>query len=518
MTGRATGLRWCALALTLLMVGGCSAADETADGGGDGGSDPTTTVAASTTTTPDTIPEMRPLRAERGDRPRIVDDAGRQIILRGVNVNSLGDYHQGDPDAPPVVPVTDADWSEMAAHGFNVVRLLVSWSRLEPVRGAFDEEYLADVAEAIDAAAAHGIYTVVDMHQDAWGKYIASPDGETCPGGGDPAIGWDGAPEWATITDGASTCTFGSRESSPAVIAAWDAFYANRDGIMDELVSTWAFVVEGLGDRPSIAGYDLLNEPNQGSGATSATAALGAFYDRTIAAIRAAEQPLDVDRIAFFEFTVAGQPVAPDFTADDNIVFAPHHYGESIGAIPIEGLFDYLASLAAGYRTALWVGEYGFFEDTDAAGEKLARYAAKEDALVTAGDAWWQWRQACGDPHSVGEPGGTADPIQVHLQTNNCPGDENGGVNPRWLCLWRPYPRATPGHITALSGQCAGGLDYRGTTSEPGVAEIWYPGVPGQEPTVGGEGVEVADVAEVPGGFLVSATVTGDYHVVVSPA
>ena len=59
----------------------------------------------------------------------------RQVILRGANVNSLGDYYQGDPDAVPVVPVTDADWADMAAHGFNVVRLLVSWSKLEPDDG-----------------------------------------------------------------------------------------------------------------------------------------------------------------------------------------------------------------------------------------------------------------------------------------------------------------------------------------------------------------------------------------------
>lgn len=500
-----------ALVVASLVLAGCSSSD-------DASSDPTTTRAESTTTTVPEAPDLPILRAIRGDQPRIVDDQERQVILRGANLNSLGDYYQGDPDALPVVPVTEADWASMAAHGFNVVRLLVSWSKLEPDRGTFDDDYLATIADAIDAAAAHGIYSVVDMHQDAWGKYIASPAGETCPGGGDPAIGWDGAPEWATLTDGASTCTTGSRESSPAVIAAWDSFYANREGIMDELVKTWAFVVEGLGDRSSIVGYDLLNEPNNGSGPDGPATQLGAYYDQAISAIRTAEQPLGVDRIAFFEFSVDGKPVADDFTDDDNIVFAPHHYGESIGPIPIEGLFDYLTTLAEGYRTALWVGEYGFFSDTDEASEKLARYAAKEDALITAGDAWWQWRQACGDPHSVGEPGGTADPVQIHLQTNGCPGDVNSGVNPRWVCLWRPYPRATPGVITSLSGQCAGGLDYRGTTTEPGSIEVWYPGAPEQEPTVTGEGVTDIDVGVVDGGFVVSATVTGDYHVVVGPA
>ncbi|MCL4697228.1 MAG: hypothetical protein KJ023_09295, partial [Burkholderiaceae bacterium] len=41
----------------------------------------------------------------------------------------------GDPEHPPTHPPTDADWDGMAANGFNVVRLIVSWSALEPERG-----------------------------------------------------------------------------------------------------------------------------------------------------------------------------------------------------------------------------------------------------------------------------------------------------------------------------------------------------------------------------------------------
>lgn len=500
-----------AAVISALLLTACTSTNQ-------GAAPPTTatTPRRSTTTTTPPAAKLSRLHAVRGDAPRIVDENDRQVILRGVNVNSLGDYYQGDPDAPTVVPVTDADWAKMASLGFNVVRLLVTWSSIEPRRGTFDEKYLAKVADAVDAAAAHGIYSVVDMHQDAWGKYIASPAGETCPDGGSPAIGWDGAPEWATLTDGKSTCTFGSREDSAAVDAAWDSFYANRDGIMDELTKAWGFVVQQLGDRSSVAGYDLLNEPNNGSGDSPATAQLGGYFNRAISAIRSAEKPLDVNRVAFFETTVAGQAVPNDFTTDDNIVFAPHNYGESIGPIPIEGTFDYFAALAAGYRTAIWVGEYGFFEDTDAAGEKLARYAAKEDKMITAGDAWWQWRQACGDPHSVGKPGGHSDPVQIHLQTNHCPGDVNGGVNPRWKCLWRPYPRMTPGRITELAGGCDGGLDYRGSTETPGTAEVWYPGTAAKQPTVTGEGLDDAKVTSVDGGFVITATVNGDYHVVVS--
>src|SRR5215831_7208829 len=63
--------------------------------------------------------KLAPLHATRGANPAIVDDSGRQVRLRGVNVNSLGDYYQADPALPPVVPVTEADWADMAKQGFN---------------------------------------------------------------------------------------------------------------------------------------------------------------------------------------------------------------------------------------------------------------------------------------------------------------------------------------------------------------------------------------------------------------
>jgi endoglycosylceramidase len=97
------------------------------------------------------------------------------------------------------------------------VRLIVHWSALEPQPGAFDAAYVARIHQAVDWARKHDLYVVLDMHQDAWGKFIASPPGVVCPPGFNPAIGWDGAPQWATITDGMSTCRAVIREVSPAV-------------------------------------------------------------------------------------------------------------------------------------------------------------------------------------------------------------------------------------------------------------------------------------------------------------
>ena len=60
--------------------------------------------------------------------------------------------------------------------------------------------------EAVRWAARHDLYVVLDMHQDSWGKFIATPPGTACPPGLGPAVGWDGAPEWATHTYGMTVC------------------------------------------------------------------------------------------------------------------------------------------------------------------------------------------------------------------------------------------------------------------------------------------------------------------------
>lgn len=461
--------------------------------------------------------QLRPLHVDPVARA-IVDDRDRQVTLRGVNVNSLGDYYQGNPALPTVVPVTGADWDSMAAHGFDVVRLLVSWSRLEPRAGVIDRGYLREVARAVDAAAARGIYSVIDMHQDAWGKYIATPPGTRCAPGTSPAIGWDGAPQWATLTDGADTCRGGSREDSPAVRAAWDSFYTDRAGIQSHLVHVWDVIARRFADDPAVAGYDTINEPNHGNRSDYADR-LAAYDGRAIAAIRAGEQRAAMrgersfSHPVFFETTVFGVGPTAGFTTDTNLVFEGHNYAESIDNLPIEGLFDYFQSLANRYGAPLWIGEYGWFSDPVANQSKLARYAAKEDALVTAGDAWWQWRQACGDPHSIGTIGGTPSTVLVHFQVNLCPGDRNLGVVPQWSCTWRAYPRAVPGRLTQRVSACAGPLDLAGSTPRPGVADVWFPGP--TAPTVTGAWGPVHR-NRVPGGWRVSFVVAGTYRVHVA--
>src|SRR5688572_15476758 len=193
------------------------------------------------------------LTVERGEEAAIVDEGGRQVLLRGLNVNQLGDYYQADPALPTTMPLTERDFEEIAELCFDVVRLVMNWSAFQPERGAFAAEYVARVREAVRWAAAHDLYIVLDMHQDSWGKHVATPPGTACPRGLGPAVGWDGAPLWATFTDGMTTCRANdTRELSPAVAQAFQSFYADRAGIQTELVSTWGRIAAAFAVEPNV--------------------------------------------------------------------------------------------------------------------------------------------------------------------------------------------------------------------------------------------------------------------------
>lgn len=465
------------------------------------------------------------LHAETGERAGIYDEFNREVLLRGVNYTSLGDYYQAHPDLPAAVEPRPDDFARMASLGFNVVRMIVHWSLLEPTRGELNQAYIEKIREQVNAAAQQGLYVVLDMHQDAWGKYIATGDDEVCLPPLQPAIGWDGAPAWATITDGLSTCRVALRELSPAVTQAFTNFWLDRDGIQSALVKTWARFAAEFAANPAVAGYDLLNEPHPGFLlGVSELFLSGSFYDRAIEAIRAAEAEVvgGFSHIVFFEPTVdwsafgATIPPRNGFTADSNIVFAPHLYADSISVFPlsIEQGYQLADAAARSLGTAFWSGEWGWFGDPENNDAKLREYARFEDEYLIGG-AWWVWRQACGDPHSLNESGGDIPGDQLALLINGCPGDIELGMVPEYArTLSRAYPRAAPGRLVSLVADIdSGAVEVSGTTEAPGTLELWLPERIGK-PQIKGGAMPV--VKNVPGGYLVQVTVTGDYAVSVT--
>ena len=465
--------------------------------------------------------DMPLLHATRGIHAGLFDSQGRYVLLRGANYNVLGEYWQGVSDAAPTKQYEDSDFILMEHYGFNCVRLLFTWSRLEPQRGRFDTAYVGRIQRAVEAAGQHHLYVLLDMHQDAWGMYVATGDSETCPRG--PAKGWDGAPQWATLTDGQPTCATRSRESAPAVVRAFSNFWEDRDSLQEDCIRSWAMVVSATARFSNVLGYDLINEPGLGEhGIVREDRLIGRYYKKLIHGIRDAEHGAGAPQhVILFEPTVTWRgrdyPSIPlaTFRPERNIMFSPHHYFESLSdALTIKQGFGLMRFAASLYHMDMLIGEWGFFNgprDT----LKLSRYAKYEDQYM-CGSTWWQWSQGCGDPHSVGWNGKQwqAGNRSMHLVELDRQGRRTGKVNePVLHILDRSQPLAIVGKARGFtSNPNTGELVLKGHTRHTGTMSIYIParfGMPVLERT----NTAITRTEKVSGGIKADIEVHGKYRV-----
>jgi endoglycosylceramidase len=256
---------------------------------------------------------------------------------------------------------------------------------------------------------------------------------------------------------------------------------------------------------------------------------LGRFYARATAAIRAAESSAagGFHHIVFFEPGVLWSALGTDATpssadvADPSAVFAPHLYAGSltVDGVSVERGFQIAATAAATYRTTIWSGEWGWFGDPAADAAQVVRYAAQED-LHRWGGAWWDWKQACGDPHVIGTPGGQPSGVSPSLNRFACPSGRTLGRPAQFVrVLSRAYPRAAPGQLASVVSDPASGrwsVSGHRARGARGSCEvlIWTPRLP-LVSAAGARGLRVRSYPR--SGYLVTACVAGDWRLAGVP-
>ncbi|MCC7077971.1 MAG: cellulase family glycosylhydrolase [Acidimicrobiia bacterium] len=220
------------------------------------------------------------------DMRYITDGEGRALVLHGANVSSgakNSSLPMPDHTRDDVLRMGYADW------GMNVARVLVQWDAIEPEPGVYDEAYLDAVAERMRWFEDAGVYVILDMHQDVYG----------------PAVGGNGAPAWATRTNGVPVLPpfepWWLNYLQPAVNIAFANFWktagANAD-VREHFVAMWRHVADRFAGDPALLGYDILNEPYPGgSWAGFENNVLTPFYQDVIDAIR----EVDMDGWVFVE-------------------------------------------------------------------------------------------------------------------------------------------------------------------------------------------------------------------------
>ncbi len=185
----------------------------------------------------------------------LIDDKGRERIFHGVNFVDKSDYAAGEQ----TVPALDEQMiKKIAANGVNLIRLGFTWAKLEPQPNKYNDAYIDSLANVLDLLEKYNIYAFLDMHQDLYS----------------PKTNGDGAPEWAVLLDGI--------EVKPTKLVwaegyfwgkachrAFDNFWANRKvngkGLQDYYTACWVHIVERLGNKPAVIGFDVMNEPFPGT-------------------------------------------------------------------------------------------------------------------------------------------------------------------------------------------------------------------------------------------------------------
>jgi endoglycosylceramidase len=418
----------------------------------------------------------------------LADAAGREVLLHGAAAVGMEDvaYPNADggpaafpvapsaydgtcPKASPLVPqpplcevqaslpafaqstapASGDDFAQMRALGFDVVRLVLNWSQLEPTPGHYSATYLNRVAQVVGWARQQGIYVILDMHQDQYSRFILPAKKGTAPSGCSPSGGGDGAPAWAVLSDGKPGCAlFGIDELNPAESAAFANFWQNAKvespqgqapgtGLQDHYIGALADLATRFRNNAAVLGYELMNEPQPGSlgstpaanGYTSSSQDLYPFYKRAIEALTGVRdglptcpatsptsltgtcaypqlssvnrQQIFFEPLAYRNLVDFSLQVSAPFSSYPNLVYAPHVYTYAFtieqellglpakpGGFPPDFTFGYQTAEAEAQamHAAVFVTEFGDSSSTDAT--ILSNELAAQESTQTGGTLW----------------------------------------------------------------------------------------------------------------------------------
>ncbi|NJL12611.1 MAG: cellulase family glycosylhydrolase [Microscillaceae bacterium] len=227
------------------------------------------------------------------------DEAGRRLMLRGVNLSGSAKYPPGQPshratglygrkfsyvNRPLSLQEAPQHFARLKSWGFTLLRFLVPWEALEPQQpGEYDLAYLEYLQNLLSMAGEYGLQIVIDPHQDVWSRFS----------------GGDGAPRWTFEKVGLNVEKFAAVEAAVlhhteggayeemiwptnytkfAAATMFTLFFGGnhfaphvqiegqsaQDYLQSCYLAAYRTLAQHLQSLPNVIGFETMNEPSSG--------------------------------------------------------------------------------------------------------------------------------------------------------------------------------------------------------------------------------------------------------------
>lgn len=267
------------------------------------------------------------------------DTAGRVRLFHGVN-----GVHKAAPWYPGWL-LNETLVEELESWGVNVIRVGWLFNGLMPAENFVNETYFQEQQRVVEMLASHGIYALLDAHQDvlssrfclydAWPRWLIDRSVSEHP------FPWP-------LKGNCSSRAWGANEITEAAATCYGDIFNNRHGMRDAYAKFWAESAARWAGNTNVLGYELMNEPFAGDvyadpllwlPGVAGQKNLQPFYHVLADAIR----PHDDEHIIMYEPTVWGMvgtgtiagsgftqvPGGPTYA--NRSVFSYHAYCASFG-------------------------------------------------------------------------------------------------------------------------------------------------------------------------------------------
>lgn len=183
-----------------------------------------------------------------------VDQDDRVVLFHGIN--SVEKKFPWVPDYGHLNLKNKTQLSYLKKWGFNVVRLGFMWSGLFPQKDKLNQTYVNEMQDIIKSLESHGIYVIIDLHQDMMSsKFYA----------------YDGVPIWLVeeMPDAKhlypwpykrQNIGFGAY-ATEACGFAFQCLYNDVNNFQDYFVQYWTTSAKIFSNSSSVLAYELINEP-----------------------------------------------------------------------------------------------------------------------------------------------------------------------------------------------------------------------------------------------------------------